>query len=158
MTNESASAHTSESGDNARRNPFRVAPGFESIYSHGVEVPPASRLLFISGQVGVTPRDEIPREFAQQFEQAIANLLLVLASAGMVNTDLVKLTFYVTRAEDLSELGEIRRRRLALGTAVTTLVVAGLARPELLVEVEGVAARPVAARAQVNLPGNGMGD
>jgi enamine deaminase RidA (YjgF/YER057c/UK114 family) len=125
---------------NTRHNPFPVASGFESIYSHGVEVPPASRLLFISGQIGVTPTGETLEGFRAQFEQAIANLSVVLTQAKMTHADLVKLTFFVTRAGDLRELGEIRHQLLAAGTAVTTLVVAALARPDLLVEVEGYAA------------------
>jgi hypothetical protein len=42
----------------------------------------------------------------------------------------------LTRAVDLPTLGELRRKRWASATppAVTTLVVAALARPELLVE------------------------
>jgi 2-iminobutanoate/2-iminopropanoate deaminase len=54
----------------------------------------------------------------------------------MTHTDIVKLVFYLTRAVDLPTLGELRRKRWASSTppAVTTLVVAALARPELLVE------------------------
>ena len=141
MADEKNVAATEASANNLRRNPFPVTPGFEAIYSHAVEVPPASRLLFISGQIGTTPRGDTPRDFRPQFEQAIANLFVVLASAGMSRADIVKLTFFVTRAEDLRELGDIRRRLLGVSPAVTTLVVAGLARPDLLVEVEAVAAR-----------------
>ena len=141
MTIHKSALGTSYDGPNIRRNPIRITPGFESIYSHGVEVPSASRLLYISGQIGVTSGGETSADFGQQFEQAITNLFLVLESAGMVANDLVKLTFFVTRASDLRELGEIRHRRLAFSTAVTTLVVSGLARPDLLIEVEGIAAR-----------------
>ena len=141
MTVENSALAASYDGRNIRRNPFRITPGFESIYAHGVEVPPASRLLFISGQIGVTPAGETLPDFAQQFTQAISNLFLVLGSAGMVPHDLVKLTFFLTRAADLRELGEIRQRLLTFSTAVTTLVVAGLARPDLLIEVEAIAAQ-----------------
>ena len=137
---KSESSRLPEGVPNTRHNPFPVTPGFESIYSHGVEVPPASRLLFISGQIGVTQAGVTLEGFRAQFEQAIANLSAVLAHAEMSHADLVKLTFFVTRAGDLPELGEIRHRLLAAGTAVTTLVVVALARPDLLVEVEGFAA------------------
>ena len=134
------SSRRSEGVSNIRHNPFPVASGFESIYAHGVEVPPAARLLFISGQIGATQAGVTLQGFRAQFEQAIANLSAVLADAEMSHADLVKLTFFVTRAADLRELGEIRHRLLAAGTAVTTLVVVALARPDLLVEVEGFAA------------------
>ena len=147
MTNPIDSPSSLGTECNVRRNPFRVTSGFESIYAHGVEVSAASRLLFVSGQIGVTLQGETLQGFGPQFEQAISNLVVVLASSGMLLTDIVKLTFFVTRAENIKELGEIRRRLLGISPAVTTLVVAGLAAPELLVEVEAIAARPAAPRA-----------
>lgn len=146
MADENSVSRTDGGTSNVRRNPFPVTPGFEAIYSHAVEVEPGSRLLFISGQIGTRPQGDTPKDFSPQFEQAIANLFLVLASAGMTSADLVKLTFFVTRAQDLRELGDIRRRLLGVSPAVTTLVVAGLARSDLLVEVEAVAARTTVAR------------
>ena len=143
---QNESSRLPEGVANTRHNPFPVTSGFESIYSHGVEVPPASRLLFMSGQIGVTQTGVTLEGFRAQFEQAIANLSAVLAHAEMSHADLVKLTFFVTRASDLRELGEIRHRLLAAGTAVTTLVVVALARPDLLVEVEGFAASAIAVR------------
>ena len=65
----------------------------------------------------------------------------------MTHTDIVKLAFDLTRALDLPTLGELRRKRWASSTppAVTTHVVAALARPELLVEIEVTAAAMVIA-------------
>jgi enamine deaminase RidA (YjgF/YER057c/UK114 family) len=56
--------------------------------------------------------------------------------------DIIKVIYYLTRADDLAMLSEIRRRRWSAKypPAVTTLVVAALARPELLVEIEVLAA------------------
>ena len=126
---------------NVRHNPFAVAPSFETIYAHAVETAADARLLHVSGQIGRTASGEVPAGFADQFRLAIANLRLILESAGMTSADLVKMTFFITDAANLAELGTIRRELLAVSPAVTTLVVAGLAAPELLVEVEAVAAR-----------------
>jgi enamine deaminase RidA (YjgF/YER057c/UK114 family) len=126
---------------NRRHNPFPVGAGFETIYAHAVEVAAGRRTLHVSGQIGVAPDGSIAADFAAQFEQAINNLSAVLGAADMALADIVKLTFFVTRPDHLAELGEIRRRRLAVAPAVTTLVVAGLASPALLVEVEAIAAR-----------------
>ena len=131
---------------NTRHNPFPVSAGFESIYAHGVEVPQASRRLLISGQIGLTQDGSLLNGFRAQCEQAIANLMTVLASAHMDKIDLVKLVFLLTRASDLEELGTIRRQLLPVETAVTTLVVVQLARPEFLVEIEGVAAQSGSSR------------
>ena len=125
---------------NIRHNPIPVAPSFETIYAHAVEVPPNARVLHISGQIGRTTDGSVPASFDAQFRLAIANLGDVLAGAGMSTADIVKLTFFVTDAADLPRLGMIRRELLSVSPAVTTLVVAGLAAPDLLVEVEAVAA------------------
>ena len=126
---------------NIRHNPLAVAPTFETIYAHAVEIPASSRVLHVSGQIGRSPNGGIPEGFEGQFRLAIANLGQVLAGAGMGTSDLVKLTFFVTNAADLAQLGSIRRELLSVSPAVTTLVVAGLAAPELLVEVEAIAAK-----------------
>lgn len=125
---------------NVRHNPIPVTPGFDTIYAHAVAVPAQSRLLYVSGQIGKSGGDPAPTSFEAQFRLAIANLNQVLAGAGMTIEDVVKLVFYVTRAADLRALGEIRRELLGVAPAVTTLVVAALAAPELSVEVEAVAA------------------
>jgi enamine deaminase RidA (YjgF/YER057c/UK114 family) len=66
----------------------------------------------------------------------------LLAAAGMARDALAKITYFVTRTDNMAVLGEIRRRRWASANppAVTVLVVAALARPEYLIEIEVVAA------------------
>jgi len=121
---------------------WQVPDGFTSIYSHSVEVDRPARLLLISGQFGVARDGKLADDFAAQCEQAMDNVDALLRDAGMALANLVKLTYYVTRAADFPELLAIRRRRWALDPApsVTALVVAGLARPEYLIEIEAVAA------------------
>ncbi len=82
----------------------------------------------------------MPAGFDAQFRLAIVNLEKVLEGAEMSISDVVKLTFFVTDAAFLTNLGAVRRELLAVSPAVTTLVVAGLAAPDLLVEVEAIAA------------------
>jgi 2-iminobutanoate/2-iminopropanoate deaminase len=125
---------------NVRHNPIPVMAGFETIYAHAVEIPADKRTIYVSGQIGVAADGSVPASFDAQFRLAIANLTQVLASAGLGIGDVAKLTFYLTRAADLGTLREIRRELLAIAPAVTTLVVAALAGPDLLVEVEAVAA------------------
>lgn len=127
---------------NVRHNPFPVTGGFETIYAHAVEVPSKGRTLYVSGQIGTNAEGSVPPSFEAQFRLAIANLEQVLAAARMGFEDVVNLTFYLTRAADLPKLGEIRRELLGIAPAVTTLVISELAAPNLLIEVEAVAARP----------------
>ena len=127
---------------NVRFNSMAVTPGFETIYSDAVELSANSRVLTVSGQIGRRADGSVPASFEEQFRLAIANLNAVLAVADMGITDIVKLTFYLTRAADLEALGQVRRELLAVAPAVTTLVISGLAAPNLLVEVEAIAAVP----------------
>ena len=60
-----------------------VPEPFKSIYSHAVEVTAGTRLLFISGQVGIA-RDGTPRVgFSEQCEQAMDNVEGLLSAAAM---------------------------------------------------------------------------
>jgi 2-iminobutanoate/2-iminopropanoate deaminase len=125
-----------------RHNPVPILPAYEAVYAHGVEVPPAARTLYVSGQVGFDHRDGslVEGGFEGQCEQAIANVEAVLASAGMSLNDIVKVNIYLTRREDIPRLRDVRAERLAVAPAVTMLLVAGLHHPDWLVEIEAVAA------------------
>lgn len=126
-------------------NPSTVWPvpeAFRAIYAHAVEAPVGARQLHVSGQLGVTPDGLMRPDFIGQLGAAMDNVEALLAAAGMTRADVVKATFFLTRTEDLPALSEARRRRWASDRppAVTTLVVAALARPDALVEVEVTAA------------------
>ncbi len=121
-------------------NPSAVPPS--PFYSHGIEVQGAQRTLYVSGQVGVGPDGAARSGIADQTRQAVANLNAVLAEAGMSASDIVKLTIYLT---DPSNVGPFSQAAAgALGSpppATTLLIVKGLGGPELLVEMEAIAAR-----------------
>ncbi|MDO3677581.1 RidA family protein [Paenibacillus ehimensis] len=119
-------------------------PGMVSsdIYHHGVEVTSFQRMLFISGQVGVGP-DGIPgKDIRQQTELAINNLYKVLAGADMDANDIVKSTIYLTDENLLGAFMEAGAGYLPTPPPATTLVIVkALASPDLLVEIEAVAAK-----------------
>ena len=111
-------------------------------YSHAVEALPNARWLFVSGQIALTPDGNVPEGFAAQCELAWTNLGKVLAAAGMAPKDMVKLTIFMTREQDLPAFREIRDRFLAGHRPATTLLfVKALARPQWLIEIEAVAAK-----------------
>jgi enamine deaminase RidA (YjgF/YER057c/UK114 family) len=125
-----------------RLNPATVhAPAGK--YSHGVEVPPGARLLYVSGQVGAKPDGSTAPSDAAQCEQAWANLMNVLAAAGMGAADIVKLNAYVTRTDLIPVYRTARDKALgdAVPPASTLVVAAALANPAWVVEIECVAAR-----------------
>ena len=122
-------------------NPPTIAPPF-SRYSQAVEVPAGARWLHISGQVGVRPDGTLEQGFTAQAERAWDNLLAILAAAGMGPADVVKANVYLTRGSDLAESRRIRDLKLAGAAPASTLaVVAALANPAWLFEVEAVAAK-----------------
>jgi enamine deaminase RidA (YjgF/YER057c/UK114 family) len=123
-------------------NPPSVAPPIGA-YSHAIEVPPGSRLLYISGQVGIAPDGSLAEGVEAQTEQACRNIVAILEANGMTTADLVKLNHYVI---DEGQLGAFRAARArVLGEvrpASTLAVVKALAAPQYLVEIEAIAAAP----------------
>lgn len=129
-----------------RLNP-PTAPAPFSRYSQAVVAPEEYRWLHVSGQVGCDRERNIAQGFERQAELAWGNLLAILDAAGFAAEDLVKVTLLLTDAKDVPASRTIRDRMLGkVEPASTLMVVAGLASPALLFEVEGVAARPARSK------------
>jgi enamine deaminase RidA (YjgF/YER057c/UK114 family) len=123
-----------------RHDPVPVREPYRGIYAHGVESRAGTRMLHVSGQIGETPEGVLPADFRGQCRQAMLNVASVLAAARMDLADIVKMSFYLTRREDMSALVEVRNEFVkGVRPAVTTLIVAGLVSPNWLVEIEVVA-------------------
>jgi enamine deaminase RidA (YjgF/YER057c/UK114 family) len=120
---------------------WQVPDAFRSIYSHACEAEGFKRLLSISGQFGVATDGKLGADFGAQCEQAMDNVEALLAAGRMNTAQIIKITYYVTRATDFPTLVEIRRKRWSWEPApsVTAIVVSGLARPEYLIEIEALA-------------------
>lgn len=125
--------------------PRGVRPPFAR-YSHAVEVPPNSRLVFVSGQLGVTLSDHIPETAADQAALIFEAIRLILADAGMDLGDVVRLNAFVTDAAYLKDYMSVRDRYMPTPPPASTLmIVSGFARPEFKIEIEAVAAREALA-------------
>lgn len=126
---------------NRIHNPSGVAAPLGA-YSHGIEVPPNARWLYIAGQVGIAPDGKVGDTFARQAELVWQNILAILKSAGMGPEDLVKVNTYLTRPQDMAESRTARAKALGNARPASTLVViSALAAPEYLIEVEAHAAK-----------------
>lgn len=126
---------------NRPHNPSGVHAPLSS-YAHGIEAPAGARWLYISGQVGMAPDGKIGKTFEEQAEIAWTNLTAILKSAGMGMGDLVKVTTFLTRREDIKANRAARDKHMAGVKAASTMVlIGGLAMPELLIEVEAHAAK-----------------
>jgi len=121
--------------------PDTIAPPLGA-YSHAVEIQPDTRVMHLAGQVGMAKDGTVPADFKAQAELAWANCVAILNDNGMTMDDVVKINHFITRTEDIPEYGAIRPGLLGEARpASTLLVVAGLARPDLLIEVEMIAAK-----------------
>ena len=128
------------------QNPETIWPFpevYQQIYGHAVEFRGLGDILFISGQIGIDPNRLILETFENQCRQAMSNVEAVLEHAGFSADGLVRLTYFPIASDNVADLNRIRIERWSASEppAVTTLVVAGLARKELLVEIEATAVR-----------------
>ncbi|MFD5319080.1 RidA family protein [Streptomyces sp. NPDC127098] len=115
-------------------------------YSHTAAVPAGTELVLVAGQYGSGPDGAVvSNDFTQQVKQTFHNLGVALAAHGLDLGHVVQLRTYVVN-HDVSKLGPIAEAvREGWGTEppTQTLVgVASLATPDVLFEVEAVAARP----------------
>ena len=111
-------------------------------YSHATLVPPGARWLYLSGQLGIAPDGTIPEAVEGQAAQCFENIAAILAGAGMGFADLVRLNTFLTDPADLSAYMAVRDRHVGdPPPASTLLVIQALARPQLRIEIEAVAAQ-----------------
>ncbi|MEK9661134.1 MAG: RidA family protein [Alphaproteobacteria bacterium] len=126
---------------NKRLNPDTM-PSPASRYAQLVEVPGGSRLVVISGQVPLRRDGSLPDGFEAQATQVYENIMAALAAIDMDPGDLVKLTSFITDQANVGKLRGVRDSFLqGHECASTLLVVAGLASPDWLVEIEAIAAK-----------------
>ncbi|MGE0734377.1 MAG: RidA family protein [Alphaproteobacteria bacterium] len=120
-----------------------------SPYSHGIELPPGTRILYCAGQVGTTKDGTTPSDLVQQNEIAWANIRAILNDAGMDLKDIVRMNAYLTSREGIEPFRAVRNRMVGKVKPASTLVlVAGLAGPQWHVEIEVVAAQASRAAAK----------
>ena len=111
-------------------------------YSHAFEIPPGTRLILCAGQVGMTPDGSLPQGIEAQTEQCFRNIAAILAEGGMTLGDIVRLNVFLVRREHYAGFSAGRDRHVGDPPPASTLLfVAGLAHPDLLVEIEVTAAK-----------------
>ena len=105
--------------------------------SPGVQV---DDILYVSGHVGTDGNGNILGGMGAQTRQALANLRAVIVTAGGRMEDIIKMTCYLTNMDDYAEYAKVRMETWRDDPpATSTICVAHLMRPELLVELEAVA-------------------
>jgi enamine deaminase RidA (YjgF/YER057c/UK114 family) len=115
-------------------------------YSAGGEVTNANKLVYTAGQ---TPIDETGAvvgvgDVEAQATRVFENLARTLAGADMTLANVVKTTSYLVSREDIAGFAAARTAAFSSlegpNPASTVVIVASLAHPDFLVEVEAVAA------------------
>ena len=121
-------------------NPPGVAAPPNNLYTHVVKV---GNTVYIAGQVprGPDGRAVHPGDPEAQTRLVWGNLEKAVTAGGGSLKDIVKTTTYVVGAENLAKVLNARRELLPpeRRPTSTTVLVAGLADPNFLVEVEAIA-------------------
>jgi enamine deaminase RidA (YjgF/YER057c/UK114 family) len=118
-------------------------------FSNGVAA--EGRQVFVAGQVGWNARQEIvDDDFVAQVEQALRNIVDILAEADARPEHLVRLTWYITDKREYvarsREVGQAYRRVVGRHFPAMTLVqVAALLDDRAKVEIEATALVPTRA-------------
>ena len=114
-------------------------------YNNGVAYGASPRIVFLAGQVGWDAAGRMVSDrFEDQFDQALANLLAIVAEAGGTPASIGKLTLFVVDCAEYraarTAIGERYRRRMGDHYPAMTLVeVRALLEPGARVEIEGLA-------------------
>jgi len=122
-------------------------------YANGIVVP-AGRMVFIAGQVGWDDQQQFHSEdLIPQFEQALKNILAILAQAGGAPNHICRMTAYcIDRPAYLAsraKLGAIWRKLMgAHYPAMSMIFVADLLDHPAKIELEATAVIPVAGTAR----------
>ena len=122
-------------------NPDGV-PAPLAAYSHGARISSQARVLHSAGQIGRWTDDgPIPPTFREQAEAVWDRLGKIMAAGSLALTDIVKINFYLTNADDVVANREVFTSVLGDHRPPTTLIVVSrLTRPEYKIEIEVVAA------------------
>lgn len=116
-------------------SPFEAALG----YSRAVVKGP---WCFVSGTTGYDyAAMTMPDSAAEQAKNAFATILATLAEAGFAPADIVRVQYTVTDPALVEEIAPVLGEALKEVRPAATMVVAGLIRPEMKVEIEVTAFR-----------------
>ena len=106
--------------------------------SPGIQV---GETLYVSGHVAVDASGKVVGEgdCEAQTRQVMANIQAVVKAAGGSMDNVVKITCFLTDVANYPAYSKVRAETFtSVPPASSTVIVAGLVRPELLVEVEAV--------------------
>ncbi|MDB5582039.1 MAG: hypothetical protein JWR80_7215, partial [Bradyrhizobium sp.] len=112
-------------------SPFEKAIGYSRAVIEG-------DFAFVAGTTGYDYTTMImPADITSQARNCFKTIEAALAEGGFAMTDIVRATYYITNAADADTLFAVTGEVLGnIRPASTLLVVAGLYKPEMKVEIE----------------------
>ena len=98
-------------------------------------------MVYLAGQTGQAPlTNQVPADGYAQAQNIFRKLVALVEAAGGTAADIVKLTVFVTDADQIANVGRARAEVFSGDFPASTLVqVASLFDPALKMEMEGVA-------------------
>jgi 2-iminobutanoate/2-iminopropanoate deaminase len=128
-------------GGRPRRRYIKRQTAQARAYSQAV-ITEGGRIVWLAGQVGAADASGNPLagDFDGQVREVFARLNQTLEEAGGSLADMVTMTVFITDARYGDRFTELRKEIFADDFPASALItVADLARPEMLVEVQGIA-------------------
>ena len=112
-------------------SPFEKTAGYSRAVIDG-------DFAFVAGTTGYDYTTmTMPSDVASQARNCFKTIEATLAEGGFAMTDIVRATYYITDVRDADALFAVCGEKLgAISPAATLLVVAGLYKPEMKVEIE----------------------
>lgn len=122
------------------RNPIERVYAATPDYVHAMEVAIPSRLLFVSGTMGLDADGHAGRDLKEQLDLVWSNLRTILADAGMTTANIVRVTSYLADRAHAEANQNARVAALEGRIVPTTAIVVQTLRDDWLIELEIVAA------------------
>ncbi len=124
----------------SKRQEFKVA-GLPAPISHYADAVRFGDILFVSGLTAHDAEGQLVGEgdAVAQTRQILTNLGLVLDAAGATFADVLKVTIFLTDADDRAAINPVRQEFFGAAKPASTLIeVTRLALPGMKVEIEAV--------------------
>jgi 2-iminobutanoate/2-iminopropanoate deaminase len=129
------------SGQGPHRRYIKRPTAQARAYSQAV-ITEGGRIVWLAGQVAAedSSGNSLAGDFDGQVREVFARLNRTLDEAGGSLADMVTMTVFITDARYGDRFTELRKETFGDNFPASALItVAGLARPEMLVEVQGIA-------------------
>lgn len=112
-----------------------------SSFSQAFELTNYKRLVFVSGQVPVDEKENVPVDFTSQCELVWKNIGKQLKEADMNLNEIIKITTFLSDRKYRRENYEVRHKVLGEHQPAMTIIIAGIYDEKWLLEIEVIAGK-----------------